>query len=80
MIWQGQQIDDANDAIAYKTTDAIRANVSIDSDNEADGVLDNQFNELEKLDAANEAIVSNQVILVDKADVANKTNKSNKAD
>ncbi len=62
MFWQGQQVDEANDATANKTNEAIRAGVSVkavDSDKK-DGVLDNQLAELEKLDAANEAIVSNE--------------------
>jgi hypothetical protein len=51
---QGQQVDDANDATANKTNEAIGAGVSIeavDSDDE-DGVLDNQLAEHEKLDVA----------------------------
>ncbi len=42
---------------------------AIDSDNE-DGVLDNQLAELEKLDAANKAIVSNVVIEANKTSLA----------
>ncbi len=47
----GQQVDEANDATAKETNEAIGAGVSIeavDSDNE-DVVLDNQLAELEKL-------------------------------
>ena len=54
-------LDDAtNDAIvaneANEADEAIVANKADDSDNEADGVLDNQLTELEKLDEANEAV------------------------
>ena len=63
MIWQGQQVNEANDATAGETNETIGVGVSVEavnSDNEADGVLDNQLTELEKPDAANEApIVSN---------------------
>jgi hypothetical protein len=73
---------------------AIVINKADDSYNEANEVLDNQLAELEKLDAANEAIVSNEAgeadavdksneaILIDaanKAIVANKANESNEA-
>jgi colicin import membrane protein len=57
-----QQVDEANDAKADETDEAIGASVSVEvinSDNE-DEVLDNQLTELEKLDAANKAIVSNE--------------------
>ncbi len=69
-------------------------NEADDSYNEVDGVLDNQLAELEKLDAANKAIVSNEAgeadavnksneaILIDaagKAIVANEANESDKA-
>ncbi len=50
----GQQVDEANDATAKETNEAIGASVSVeavDSDNE-DEVLDNQLTELEKLDVA----------------------------
>ncbi len=50
----GQQVNEANDATAEETNEAIGAGVSVeavDSDNE-DGVLDNQLAELEKLDVA----------------------------
>jgi hypothetical protein len=63
MIQHGQEVDEANDATADETNEAIGAGVSverIDSDDEANGVLDNQLTELEKLDVANEAIVSNE--------------------
>ena len=63
MIQHGQEVDEANDATADETNEAIGASVSverIDSDDEANGVLDNQLTELEKLDVANEAIVSNE--------------------
>jgi hypothetical protein len=62
MIRQGQQVNEANDATAGKTNETIGVGVSVEainSDDEADGVLDNQLTELEKPDAANEAIVSN---------------------
>jgi hypothetical protein len=74
--------------------EAIVINEADDSYNEANGVLDNQLAELEKLDAANEAIVSNEAgeadavdksgkaILIDaanKAIVANKANESDEA-
>ena len=42
--------------------EAIVANEAADSDDEANGVLDNQLAELEKLDAANKAIVSNKMM------------------
>jgi hypothetical protein len=64
--------NDTNDATADETNEAIGAGVSvkaIDSDNE-DGLLDNQLAELEKLDAANEANVSNVVIEANKASLA----------
>ena len=57
-----QQANEANDARADETNDAIGAGFSveaIDSDNE-DGVFGNQLAELEKLDAANKAIVSDK--------------------
>ena len=54
--------------------EAIVANEAADSDDEANGVLDNQLAELEKLDAANKAIVSN------KADDAVESNAANNAD
>ena len=74
-----------NDAIEAVVTKAIEANAideivaddesivineANDSYNVADGVLDNQLAELEKLDAANEAIVSNEA---GQADVVNKS-------
>ncbi len=49
MIWQGQQVDEANDATSDKINEAIGVGVSVeavDSDDEADGVLDNQLTEL----------------------------------
>ncbi len=58
-----QQANEANDARADETNDAIGAGLSveaIDSDNE-DGVFGNQLAELEILDAASKAIVSNEV-------------------
>ncbi len=62
MFRQGQQVDEANDAKADETNKAIGAGVSIkvvDSDIE-DEVLDNQLTKIEKLDASNAAIVSNE--------------------
>ncbi len=59
MIQQGQQVDEANDATSDKTNEAIGVGVfveAVDSDNEADWVLDNQLTELEKLDAVNKTI------------------------
>jgi hypothetical protein len=82
MFQQGQKVNEANDATADKTDEAIRAGVSakaIDSDNE-DGVLDNQLAELEKLDAANEAVVSNVAIEAHAADEAHMANEADKAD
>jgi len=62
MIWQCQQVNEANDATADETNKTIGVGVSVEavnSDDEANGVLDNQLTELEKPDAANKAIVSN---------------------
>jgi hypothetical protein len=73
MFQQGQQVDEANDATANKTNEAI------DSDNE-DGVLDNQLAELEKLDAANEAVVSDVAIEANAANEAHMANEADKAD
>ena len=62
-------VDEANDTIeandsnyaivaneANEADKAIVASEADDSDDEADGVLDNQLTELEKLDEANEAV------------------------
>ena len=52
--------NDSNNAIvankANEANEAIVASEADDSDNEADGVLDNQLTELEKLDKADEAV------------------------
>ena len=54
------EANDSNDAIvaneANEADKAIVASEADDSDDEADGVLDNQLTELEKLDEANEAV------------------------
>ena len=54
------EANDFNDAIvankAKEADEAIVASEADDSDDEADGVLDNQLTELEKLDEANEAV------------------------
>jgi hypothetical protein len=51
---------------------------AVDSDKE-DGVLGNQLAELEKLDAANEAIESNVDIEANAADEAHMPNEADKA-
>ena len=68
------EADEAIEADADEMDDAaneaIVANTADDSKNEADGVLDNQLAELEKLDAVNKAIVSNEA---GEADAVNKS-------
>ncbi len=67
MYRQGQQVDEANNATADETNEAIGAGVSIraiDYDDK-DGALDNQLAELEKHDAANKAIRANCILLLD---------------
>jgi hypothetical protein len=64
---------------ANEADKAIVANKANDSDNEANGVLDNQLTELEKLDAANEAIVSNKAGEAGAND-ATDNNKANEAE
>jgi hypothetical protein len=59
--------------------EAIVANEAADSGDEANGVLDNQLAELEKLDPANEAIVSNKAGEADAND-ATEDNTANEAE